>query len=115
MRSAPEAERCAWTFGQPSRGLTSRRRASPKLAMTRAAAPIFSPSCGSTSTMIGPGVSIQFLVLSVPAPGMAALYLICAGDVPHDVDRALLDQARVVNRCEDGHGDGSRAPRKVID
>jgi hypothetical protein len=31
---------------------------------------MFSPSCGSTRTMAGPGVAIQFLVLSVPAPGM---------------------------------------------
>ena len=38
--------------------------------MARAAAPIFSPSCGSTSTTIGAGCSIQRLVLSVPAPGM---------------------------------------------
>jgi hypothetical protein len=39
--------------------------------MARAAAPMFSPSCGSTSTTIGPASAIQFLVLSVPAPGMA--------------------------------------------
>jgi hypothetical protein len=39
--------------------------------MARAAAPIFSPSCGSTNTTIGAGVSNQRLVLSVPAPGIA--------------------------------------------
>src|ERR1700728_5073173 len=38
--------------------------------MARAAAPIFSPSCGSTRITTGPGVSTQRLVLSVPAPGM---------------------------------------------
>ena len=53
-----------------ARGLTSRSRDRPKFAMARAAAPMFSPSCGSTSTTIGAGVSIQRLVLSVPAPGM---------------------------------------------
>src|SRR5262249_61545838 len=58
-------------LGQPSRGLMRRSRARPKFAITRAVAPMFSPSCGSTRTMIGPGVSIQFLVLSVPAPGMS--------------------------------------------
>ena len=55
MRSAPEAERRAWMLGQPSRGLTSRSRARPKFAMARAAAPMFSPSCGSTRITIGPG------------------------------------------------------------
>ena len=40
-------------------------------AMARATAPIFSPSCGSTRITIGPGVSTQRLVLSVPAPGIA--------------------------------------------
>src|SRR5471032_178987 len=38
--------------------------------MARAAAPIFSPICGSTRITTGPGVSTQRLVLSVPAPGM---------------------------------------------
>src|SRR6185503_5313669 len=47
-----------------------RNRDRPKLAMARAAAPMFSPSCGSTRTMIGAGVESQRLVLSVPAPGM---------------------------------------------
>ena len=35
-----------------------------------AAAPMFSPICGSTRTTIGAGLSIQRLVLSVPAPGI---------------------------------------------
>ena len=55
MSSAPEEARLACIFGQPSRGLTSRRRLRPKLPMARAAVPIFSPSCGSTSTTIGTG------------------------------------------------------------
>src|SRR5215467_1736635 len=71
MRSAPAAITRAFSFGQPCSGLTSRSRDSPKLAMARAAAPIFSPSCGSTRTMMGAGVSIQRFVLSVPAPGIA--------------------------------------------
>src|SRR5215813_14153579 len=71
MRSAPAAITRAFSFGQPCSGLTSRKRDSPKLAMARAAAPTFSPSCGSTRTTTGAGVSIQRLVLSVPAPGIA--------------------------------------------
>src|SRR5262245_57517878 len=70
MRSAPAAITRALSFGHFFFGFTSRSRDSPKLAMARAAAPMFSPSCGSTSTMIGAGLSIQRLVLSVPAPGM---------------------------------------------
>src|SRR5580704_806988 len=62
-------------LGQPWRGLTSRSRERPKFAMARAAAPIFSPSCGSTRTTVGPGRSIQFFVLSVPAPGIIVLSL----------------------------------------
>jgi isocitrate dehydrogenase len=40
--------------------------------MARAAAPMFSPICGSTRMTTGPP-SIQSLVLSVPAPGMLVL------------------------------------------
>ena len=54
-RSAPEAITRAFSFGQPCRGLTRRSRDSPKFAMARAAAPIFSPSCGSTRMTIGAG------------------------------------------------------------
>ena len=51
--SAPAAAARALSLGQPSRGLTSRKSVSPKLAMARAAKPIFSPSCGSTRMMAG--------------------------------------------------------------
>ena len=44
----------AASFWQPSRGATRRRSCKPKLAIARAAAPMFSPSCGSTSTIAGP-------------------------------------------------------------
>src|SRR5262245_26702285 len=62
----------AFGLGHSWRGATRRRRASPKFAITRAAAPMFSPSCGSTRTTIGPASSTQSLVLSVPAPGMTS-------------------------------------------
>ena len=42
-------------FGQPSRGATRRIRSSPKFHIARAAAPMFSPICGRTSTMAGIG------------------------------------------------------------
>jgi hypothetical protein len=70
MRSAPAAMIAALGFGQGGRGATSRSRDRPKLAMARAAAPMFSGNCGSTRTTIGAGSAIQRLVLSVPAPGM---------------------------------------------
>src|SRR5262249_1832872 len=70
IRSAPDAATKARGLGQPSRGLTRRSRDSPKLAMARAAAPMLSPSCGSTSTTIGAAPTIQRLVLSVPDPAM---------------------------------------------
>src|SRR5665213_398912 len=63
----------AFSLGQPCTGLTSRKRDRPKLAMARAAAPMFSPICGSTRTTTGAGCSIQRLVLSVPAPGILVL------------------------------------------
>jgi hypothetical protein len=59
--------------------LTSRKRDNPKLAIARAAAPMFSPSCGSTRTMIGAGVSIQRLVLSVPAPDIVESVVAACG------------------------------------
>src|SRR5262249_20409034 len=43
------------SLGQPSRGATSLRSASPKFAIARAAKPIFSPSCGLTRTIAGAG------------------------------------------------------------
>src|SRR5262245_8315476 len=45
---APAAAARALSFGQPSRGATSRKSVRPKLTMARAAKPIFSPSCGLT-------------------------------------------------------------------
>src|SRR5262249_12577531 len=69
-RPAPVAIMRALSLGQPCRGLTSRNCDRPKFAMARAAAPIFSPSCGSTKTTIGPRPALQSLVLSVPAPGI---------------------------------------------
>ena len=41
------------SFGQPSRGATSRISVRPKLSIARAAFPIFWPSCGWTRTMTG--------------------------------------------------------------
>src|SRR3954469_7320693 len=52
-QSAPEAAAQARSCGQPSRGFTRRRSARPKLAITRAAAPMFSPSCGAFRIMTG--------------------------------------------------------------
>src|SRR6185312_10188442 len=74
MRSAPAAITLARSLGQPCFGLTSRSRDRPKFAMARAAAPMFSPSCGSTRTTTGAGVSSQRLVLSVPEPGITLLF-----------------------------------------
>ena len=62
-----DAAATACSFGQPSRGLTSRRSQSPKLAMARAAAPMFSPSCGSTRITAGEGRNSICCDLSVPA------------------------------------------------
>ncbi len=70
MRSAPDAILCAAGFGQAWRGLTRRSRPSPKFAMARAAAPIFSPSCGSNQNHHRTRRSTHRLVLSVPAPGI---------------------------------------------
>src|SRR5690242_18510547 len=66
MWSAPAAARLAAILGQPSRGLTMRKRESAKLPMARAAMPIFSPNCGSTRMIAGPSRSKPVLVLSVP-------------------------------------------------
>src|SRR3954447_23045394 len=52
-QSAPDAAAQARSCGQPLRGLTSRRSDKPKLAITRAAAPMFSPSCGAFRIMTG--------------------------------------------------------------
>src|SRR4051812_25103072 len=51
--SAPLADGPASGLGQPSRGATSRSSVSPKFSIARAALPIFCPSWGRTSTMIG--------------------------------------------------------------
>src|SRR3569623_1733318 len=51
--AAPLAAGPACGLGHPSRGATRRISVSPKLSIARAALPIFSPSCGRTSTMTG--------------------------------------------------------------
>src|SRR5262249_25514329 len=60
--------------------------------MARAAAPIFSPSWGSTSTTIGPACATRVFDLSVPAPGMALSYSQAprsAGSGIHNHDRRV--------------------------
>ncbi len=69
---APLAIATAAGLGQPSRGLTIRIRLSPKFHMARAAAPIFSPICGSTriETRLASGPSSRHsgvILWSVPA------------------------------------------------
>src|SRR6478752_1597713 len=53
MVSAPAAAARAVSLGQPSRGLTRRNSDNPKLAIARAAKPIFSPSCGAMRMTAG--------------------------------------------------------------
>ena len=55
-QSAPDAMAQARSCGQPSRGATSRSSVSPKLAITRATAPMFSAICGWSRMTTG-GVS----------------------------------------------------------
>jgi hypothetical protein len=50
---ASAAAAVARGLGHPSRGLTIRSSLNPKFLMDRAAIPIFSPSCGSTSMKTG--------------------------------------------------------------
>ena len=60
-QSAPEAEAQARSCGQPSRGLTSRNSSRPKLAITRATAPMFSASCGADRIMVGAGAELTVI------------------------------------------------------
>src|SRR5512144_1359217 len=53
MLSAPAAAARAFSLGQPSRGATRRSSVRPKLAMARAAKPIFSPSGGAIRITAG--------------------------------------------------------------
>src|SRR5205823_11624502 len=64
---APEAAETAFSFGQPSRGLTILSSLNPKFAIALIAVPIFSPSCGLTNTTTGASADGVALVLSVPA------------------------------------------------
>ncbi len=56
MSIAPTAMMLAFSLGQPSRGLTRRRSDRPKLSITRAAAPMFSPNCGCDRMIAGPAI-----------------------------------------------------------
>src|SRR5512132_3991260 len=76
---------------------------------------MFSPSCGSTRMMTGPAAATQFLVLSVPAPGMTALFPLTAGDAARDLDHPLLDQSLIVDRRESGRRHRGRRRREVVD
>jgi hypothetical protein len=59
---APEAVFTALTFGQPHCGRTKRRSVSPKFIIARAAAPMFSPSCGRTRMIAGPGPALAAVI-----------------------------------------------------
>src|SRR5580704_8849433 len=111
MRSAPAAITCAFSFGQLCRGLTRRSRDRPKLAMARAAAPIFSPSCGSTRTTTGPGVSTQRLVLSVPAPGMQCS---SAGKCPEGAAPAQAGRLRQAGGTVSGRNTRRLPPEPAV-
>src|SRR6185437_5288728 len=96
---APLAMATARSLGQPSRGLTSLSSVSPQLNMARAAAPIFSPSCGSTRMIAGPPLDTRRrwsvpAMLSPPAAapelvGDAVVQRVIGGvdDVGRDADR----------------------------
>src|SRR5581483_8470154 len=70
-QSAPEAEAQARACGQPSLGRTRRRSSRPKLPITRATAPMFSASCGSTRMTAGAFIGARLRigpVASAPQP-----------------------------------------------
>ena len=56
MSIAPTAMTLAFSLGHSTRGFTRRRSERPKLSMTRAAAPMFSPICGCDRMIAGPGI-----------------------------------------------------------
>src|SRR6185437_12950556 len=89
----------ARSLGQPSRGFTRRSSVRPQLNMARAAAPIFSPRCGSTRMIAGPPLamrrrwSVPAILPSAPAApeliGDAVVQRVVGGvdDVGRDADR----------------------------
>src|SRR5215469_409244 len=71
-QSAPDADAQARSWGQPSRGLTRRRSVRPKLAMMRAAAPMFSASCGAFRIMTGAAGEASLMDRLRPMAGSGA-------------------------------------------
>src|SRR5258708_32446929 len=71
---APLDMATALSLGQPSRGRTSLSSVRPQLYMARAAAPMFSPSCGSTRMIAGPPLDTRrrWSVPAILSPAPAA-------------------------------------------
>src|SRR5512134_554629 len=107
--SAPTAARSAALFGQPSRGATSRRSVSPQFSMARAAAPIFSPSCGVTRMMAGAASaavgSVATRLEELPGDGVIQRLVGGVDDVGADADRAPA-LAGLVGAFDHDAGDG---------
>src|SRR5258708_24568731 len=99
---APLDMATALSLGQPSRGRTSLSSARPQLYMARAAAPIFSPSCGSTRMIAGPPLETRrrWSVPAMLSPAPAA---------PELVGDAVVE--RVVGGVDDVGRDADRRPR----
>src|SRR5688500_6480431 len=91
--SAPTEARSAARLGQPSRGATRRRSVRPQFSMARAAAPIFSPSCGVTRMMAGAACA-------------------CAGSVATRLEQLPGDRVvqRLVRGVDDVAADADGAP-----
>src|SRR6266849_6515270 len=98
---APLDMATALSLGQPSRGRTSLSSVSPQLYMARAAAPIFSPNCGSTRMIAGPPLEVRRR-WSVPA------MLSPASAAPELVGDAVVE--RVVGGVDDVGGDAHGRP-----
>src|SRR5260370_40798121 len=100
----------ALSLGQPSRGRTSLSSVRPQLYMARAAAPMFSPSCGSTRMIAGPPLdtrrrwSVPAILSPAPAApqlvGDAVVQRVVGGvdDVGRDPHRRPAAPARVARR-----------------
>src|SRR3569833_395702 len=106
-QSAPEADAQARSCGQPSLGLTSRSSDRPKLAITRAAAPIFSASCGAFRIMTG---------VADEASGMTRLQSLGAASASLGRRDLLLEAASLaLTACgRDPPLTASRTPRLVM-
>ena len=103
IETPPAAIGSAAGFGQPSRGATRRRSLRPQFIIARAAAPIFSPSCGRTRMMTGGCADIRQAAVAGPEmPSRCSFHIMPSPSATTEASMMLVDTPTVRHMVPSG-------------